>query len=137
MTRINSRNKGASAEREFAQLVRDMTGWILLRNLDQARNGGHDLIASEDCPLSAFAIEIKRHAVVKPHQVAEWWQQACQQARKAKKLPLLACRADRGKWRVTVPVRWLSGNQSHAGIAELSLNDFAATLVGITDNPES
>lgn len=132
---INSREKGAAAEREFAQLVRDLTGWVLLRNLDQSRSGGHDLMAAEDCPLNRFAIEIKRHAVVRPHQVSEWWEQATQQAIKAGKTPLLACRADRGKWRVIVPVHWLSGNPRHYGTAEFSLNDFGATLIAMTDRP--
>lgn len=132
---INSREKGAAAEREFAQLIRDLTGWVLLRNLDQSRGGGYDLLAAEDCPLNLFAIEIKRHAVVRPHQVNEWWEQATQQAIKAGKMPLLACRADRGKWRVIVPVHWLSGNPHHYGTAELSLSDFAATIVAMTDRP--
>lgn len=67
---INSRAKGASAEREFAQLIHQHLGVDLRRNLEQSRSGGHDLVAvgtdSVSLALDAFAIEIKRYALVTP-----------------------------------------------------------------------
>jgi Holliday junction resolvase len=137
MTRINSRAKGAAAEREFAQLVRDKTGWVLVRNLDQARSGGYDLIAAEDCPLHAFAIEVKRHRTVTPYLLAEWWVQAHRQAIRTGKIPLLCYRGDRGKWAVRLPLRCLSGKGYHDGQAELSLDDFARMLIDDTDRTDS
>ena len=133
--RINSRQKGAAAERELAQLIRNLTGWVLVRNLDQSRAGGFDLVASPDCPLHVFAIEVKRHARVTPYLLAEWYAQAQRQARTASKIPLLAYRGDRGKWAVRLPLRVISGRDHHTGETELSLDDFAQWLIAETDRP--
>lgn len=110
---INSRTKGANGEREFAAALHAELGVTLARNLEQVRNGGHDLvIADEAHPLAGslgrFAIECKRYAGVKPALLARWWKQAAQQAQDAGKLPCLAFRADRQPWGVIVPLRALS-----------------------------
>lgn len=68
-TTINSRAKGASAEREFARLVQAETGVRLVRNLEQSRGGCYDLEAGGDqnpatLSLKRFAIEIKRYAAI-------------------------------------------------------------------------
>ena len=52
---INSRQKGAGAEREFAGLVHDWSGVSLIRNLKQTRSGGHDLIVH---PVACVALAI-------------------------------------------------------------------------------
>jgi len=105
---INSRAKGAGAEREFARLVHDHLGVTLERNLEQSRNGGHDLIAPGDCPVSAvldaFAIEVKRYNTLTPALLVRFWDQATRQAEAVGKTPVLAFRADRQDWRVTIPL---------------------------------
>ncbi|WAR43886.1 putative PDDEXK endonuclease [Methylomonas rapida] len=108
--RINSRQKGASAEREFAGLIADWCGVRLIRNLEQTRSGGHDLIVHPDeigAVADAFrrlAIECKRYQTATDAQIAKWWTQALIQADDAGLIPVLAYRANRAAWRVVVPI---------------------------------
>lgn len=108
--KINSRQKGAGAEREFAGLIADWAGIRLIRNLEQTRSGGHDLIVHPDeaGPVAdAFrqlAIECKRYQTATDAQIQKWWAQAVIQAEGAGLIPLLAYRANRAAWRVVVPI---------------------------------
>lgn len=73
----------------------------LRRNLDQVREGGHDILG-----LDGWAIEVKRYAEVLPADVERWWGQAVEQAKKITwkhVQPALAYRADRRPWRIVVP----------------------------------
>ncbi len=103
-----SRRKGAGAEREFAGLVHDWLGVRLVRNLDQTRSGGHDLMVDDDGPaaraLDRFAFEVKRHARVTRANLDAWWRQAEDQARRCGKIPALAFRADRQPWQILIPL---------------------------------
>jgi hypothetical protein len=69
---INGRNKGASSEREFCKLVYEWSGVRLIRNLEQSRSGGHDLIVHGDevgqvaDSFRTLAIECKRYRKVTP-----------------------------------------------------------------------
>ncbi|MDD5036675.1 MAG: hypothetical protein PHE55_18200 [Methylococcaceae bacterium] len=105
---INSRDKGATGEREFARLLHEHLGVKLVRNLEQSRSGGYDLEAEGKDPtaeaLGRFAIECKRYAATTPGSIAKWWGQAVQQAHDAERIPALAYRADRQEWRVTLPL---------------------------------
>lgn len=110
MQKINSRAKGAAGEREFAKALNEELGVLLVRNLEQSRDGGHDLlVADHGHPLASrlnrFAFEVKRYATVSPALLRQWWGQAVQQAERADKLPALAYRADREPWRVVIPLR--------------------------------
>lgn len=111
---INSRAKGVGAEREFARLIHQHLGAELVRNLEQSRNGGHDLIAPGIDPVSialdAFAIEVKRYREITPAMLAGFWRQAEQQAHRAEKTPALAYRADRQEWGVIVPLWAINGD---------------------------
>lgn len=110
---INSRAKGAGAEREFCRLIHAHLGVVLVRNLEQSRNGGHDLIAPGEDPISAalngFAIECKRYRRVTPGLLAQFWKQAEEQAGKVGKIPVLAYRADRQDWNVVIPLHAVNG----------------------------
>ncbi|MGZ5052331.1 MAG: putative PDDEXK endonuclease [Methylobacter sp.] len=125
----NSRQKGAGAEREFAALVRDWTGTRLIRNLEQSRSGGHDLIVHPDESGSiadAFrklAIECKRYQTATDALLAKWWGQATEQADSAGLMPILAYRADRSSWRVMVPMALISDRLCQANRIE-----YTATL---------
>lgn len=136
---INSRAKGASAEREFARLVLAETGVRMVRNLEQSRGGGYDLEAGDDqhpvtLSLRRYAIEIKRYAEVTPGLLAQFWQQAERQAREADRIPLLAYRANRREWRVLVPLSAINAEAFGllwGGIewtAELSIAAFCALV---------
>lgn len=101
MAKINSRAKGKSGERELigelkALLPPEMTS-ELTRNLDQTRDGGHDILG-----LDGWALEVKRYAQVLPADLARFWQQTTTQARNNGSLPALCFREDRRAWRALV-----------------------------------
>ncbi len=95
---INSRNKGASAERELIKEIYYSTGIELTRNFEQVSSGGHDLIG-----LDGWAIECKRYSVASEYSKRMWWQQAVYQARRVRKKPVVCYREDRRHWRCIVP----------------------------------
>jgi len=115
MGAINSKQKGASSEREFAGLIHDHLGVKLVRVLDQSRAGGFDLAVSPDQAgpvvetVRGLAIECKRYGNITPHLMTRFWSQAVRQAENAGLIPALAWRADRQPWRVTIPMSWLAG----------------------------
>lgn len=98
---INSRNKGASAERELIKLLKDDLGegYDLKRNLEQTREGGYDITG-----LPKWALEVKRYADASPAIIRGWWEQAADQARAVRKIPVLAYRLDRRDWRIVIPM---------------------------------
>ncbi len=96
-----SRNKGASGEREVVKLFDGHLGVKLERNLQQAINGGFDLIADSDMVTAGLAIEVKRYASVTQGMIETWWQQAISQATGGR-IPVLFFRADRQDWRVMI-----------------------------------
>lgn len=110
MTGAGSRRKGAGGEREFAAALDDLLGIRLTRNLEQSRQGGHDLIppASAAGPvaeaLAWLAVEVKRYATCPPGSLATWWAQATRQAEAVGLWPVLAYRGDRQAWRVRLPL---------------------------------
>jgi hypothetical protein len=115
---INSRAKGASAELEFSNIIYQWAGIRLIRNLEQSRSGGHDLIvhADEFGPVAdsfrTLAIEIKRHSKVTPGLIKAWWAQAQQQAEHNELTPILAYRADRQDWQVIAPLHLINATMS-------------------------
>ena len=100
MGRINSRVKGRSGEQELINnlklLLPDYASQ-LERNLEQTRNGGHDILG-----LPGWAIEVKRYSRVTQADLTRFWDQACDQARKDGSRPALVYREDRQDWRVVV-----------------------------------
>jgi len=99
MGRINSRAKGKAGELEVLKILRDELGEVigssLARNLDQTRDGGHDIVG-----LQGWAIEVKRS---KTSSIPMWWEQTCRQAGSSK-IPALWYRLDRREWRVIIPM---------------------------------
>jgi Holliday junction resolvase len=91
---INSRNKGASGERELIKAINDLTGIELKRNYSQTAFGGHDLMGLDD-----WAIECKRYAMADNSSKKMWWRQAVEQARRVDKAPIVIYRADRQPWK--------------------------------------
>jgi hypothetical protein len=112
-TGINGRQKGAGGERELATLIHEHLGVRLMRRLDQARGGGHDL---EPAPgqtgpvaatLAGLAIEVKRYSTITPAMMQGFWLQATMQAEAAGLVPCLAYRGNRHPWQLVVPLSWL------------------------------
>ncbi|WP_062266917.1 putative PDDEXK endonuclease [Endozoicomonas arenosclerae] len=103
---INSRQKGAAAEREFCKELLSLADIKLVRNLEQTRSGGFDLIPENQAQAQSWpwAIEVKRYASVTDSKIHGWLKQAVEQAELADKTPVLAYRADRQEWKVMLPV---------------------------------
>ncbi|MEI6069773.1 MAG: hypothetical protein WCP96_20745 [Methylococcaceae bacterium] len=129
---INSRTKGATAEREFSNAIYEWAGVRLVRNLQQSRSGGYDLIVHDDeagqvaDAYRGLAIEIKRHAAVTPALIKKWWQQAVAQASPKNLTPILAYRADRQDWQVITPLYLINAAMSR----NLGLESTAVLSVG-------
>lgn len=85
-----ARNKGSQGERELAALFSDQLGFVVKRNLGQARDGGDDLTVQH------FKIEVKRRERL---QIDKWSEQveACVQPGE---VPVLAYRRNGQPWRV-------------------------------------
>lgn len=134
---INSRNKGAAGEREFAGLIHDHLGIRLVRNLEQTRSGGHDLIVHPDETgpvvdvLAAFAIEVKRYGKATDGLLNRWWLQAEGQAQAVGRTPVLAYRGNREAWRVVLPLSWAVPNVRDGGYLytiAMSMDGFASLI---------
>jgi len=85
-----ARNKGSQGERELAALLSDQLGFVVKRNLGQARDGGDDLTVQH------FKIEVKRRERL---EIDKWSEQveACVQPGE---VPVLAYRRNGQPWRV-------------------------------------
>jgi hypothetical protein len=90
------RNKGATAEREVARLVADLTGFDVRRRIRQ-HEGDSDLLG-----VPSWSIEVKRYSAAVPSDIRAWYLQAEGQA--GDLIPALFYRLDRRDWRVTWPV---------------------------------
>lgn len=131
MGKINSRAKGAAGEREFCKELGEHLGDALVeplkRNLEQTRNGGHDILG-----LEGFALEIKRYKRVKESDVKEFWAQAVEQAKRVGAQPVLAYREDFQSWRVRIPWGFMMDDQDWDEdvdfTLELSLKAFASII---------
>lgn len=93
--------KGANGERELAALLMEWgegagMSLALRRNLEQVRNGGHDLTGLE---AQGLAVECKR---VEALAIRSWWDQAVRQADAVGAVPVLAWRQNRKPWRFRV-----------------------------------
>ena len=128
MGKINSRAKGAAGEREFCKALSEHLGDALVeplkRNLEQTRNGGHDILG-----LEGWALEIKRYKVVKESDVTKFWEQAVEQAKRVGAAPVLAYREDFRSWRVRIPwgfaMQDMDWDEGVDFTLELSLKAFA------------
>lgn len=109
MSKINSRAKGQTGEREVADMLNGAvfraTGTYgdFKRNLQQTQDGGFDLF-SEAFPF--FAIEVKRVENITPAVLDKFWEQAKRQATAFNPLttgkallPILLYRKNRADWR--------------------------------------
>lgn len=90
------KSKGSGGEYEIICLLTDWAAEIgvtleLERNLEQVRRGGADVNGVPN-----MEVEVKR---VETLAVASWWAQVCRAADQSGKVPLLAYRQNRKKWR--------------------------------------
>lgn len=102
MAKINSRAKGKAGERELIgelkKLLPEELTSEMCRNLDQTRDGGHDILG-----LDGWALEVKRYSEVTPADLERFWNQAVEQARNDNSgAPALCYRQDRRPWRTVI-----------------------------------
>jgi Holliday junction resolvase len=87
-----SRNKGAAAERELAQILSDELGFVVKRKLGQARDSGDDI------QVGKFRIEAKRRETL---ALPAWCRQIeahCQPS----EVPVVAYRQNGQPWRIVM-----------------------------------
>lgn len=132
MAKINSRAKGKSGERELIgelkKLLPEELTSELSRNLDQTRDGGHDIVG-----LDGWALEVKRYAEVLPADLDRFWKQAVEQAaRNDGSRPALCFREDRRAWRTVIRVSDVGSppaGDSYGDTVEMSLELFAKLVM--------
>jgi Holliday junction resolvase len=125
---INSRTKGAAAEREVSRLLFDELGIRTARNLEQSRSGGYDLLPDKGSLLEPYAIEIKRYAKVSNAMLKVFWNQAVEQAERANKSPVLLYREDRAAWLGIVSLSLINNSLSQSNHFD---NTAIVTLPGL------
>lgn len=86
------RQKGAAGEREIAGILSDELGFVVTRNLGQARDGGDDLT------IQKFRIEVKRQERL---QVMAWCEQVEKTCR-AGDVPVVAFRQNGKPWKIVL-----------------------------------
>ena len=105
---INSRNKGATFERDIARELELLTGVSFKRNLEQSRAVDHcDLIP--DDPAFPFSLELKRYAAGTGCKAA-WKEQSARAACNAGKTPAVIFKFDRQDVRVAIPLCSVMGS---------------------------
>jgi hypothetical protein len=122
---VNGRNKGAAAEREALELLgiwlapayvgRGLEVPKLLRNLEQVRSGGQDIVG-----IDWLSVEVKRHETI---TLRPWWEQTLRQTGEGQ-VPFLLWRGNRMPWQARTRVQAL-----HAGKG-------VSTLTVDLDGPE-
>lgn len=122
MTTRAPHQKAKNAELELAKLLDERLGFRVRRNLEQCRQGGHDLL------IPGWALEVKRHAELRRNV---WWQQAVAQAEAAGQRPALAYRANHQPWKFMVALCDLAPAYAAQSIwltAELDLEGFCLVI---------
>ena len=84
------RNKGAAGERELAALLSEHLGFVVKRNLGQARDGADDLTVAQ------FRIEVKRQETLRIDQ----WSEQVEACALPGEVPVLMYRRNGHPWRV-------------------------------------
>lgn len=115
MGRINGINKGKQGEREAAEwLYKEFNLSIKPeRNLEQTRDGGHDLNGFQ--PL---CVEVKRCETLAKR---DWWLQVTSAVTKEYSVPIVMYRQNRKKWKFLISARSIG---LPTGFIELEVREF-------------
>lgn len=93
---LNSRVKGQNGERELCTLLGSIINRDdLVRNLEQVREGGGDILG-----IPGLCIECKRQETI---TMDTWWRQVCVAADRVGCIPVLAWRQNRKPWQFALP----------------------------------
>jgi hypothetical protein len=85
-----ARNKGAAGEREVAKILTDNLGFVVKRNLGQARDG------ADDITIEKFRIEVKRKEAL----AIDKWSAQVEACAKPGEVPMVIYRRSGQPWRV-------------------------------------
>jgi hypothetical protein len=92
------RQRGAETEREVCDEIAKQTGWVVKRELGQARDGGADI------RLAQFVIEVKRRKSIAVYEWIDQVKAACA----GYDVPVVICRGDKREFLVIQPLdEWL------------------------------
>lgn len=80
----SQRNKGSGYEREVANLLSELLGQVVRRNIGQSRDGGDDITVGK------FRIECKRRASIAVYPWMEQAEAACHEGQ----IPVVVMRGD-------------------------------------------
>lgn len=108
---VNGRNKGATFEREIANMLFFELGITFKRDLRQYQEADHGDLIPDD-PAFPFELELKRYADGPINGPSKWWQQVTTAANKTGKRPALIYRYDRQSIRVVVELQGIRCNIS-------------------------
>lgn len=90
----SQRRKGQRGELELFRLLSEELGFVVTRNVDQARKGGADCVT-----LPGYAVEVKRCERL---AFPAWWQQAVKQGEAMRAEPIVFFRQSRQPWQAMV-----------------------------------
>lgn len=90
----DSRNKGATFERQIATALLDELGIKFARDLRQYQQSEYGDLITDD-PAWPYLLELKRYKGGPIGGAEAWWKQACAAATKANKQPVLIYKYDR------------------------------------------
>lgn len=123
MSGRTSREKGRRAEIELHKLLSEELGFVVTRNVDQARKGGAD-----GMEIPGFALECKRCETL---SYPKWWRQAVKQGEETQREPIVFYRRSREHWRALI--RTLDGSFREATweAAVMHVREKLARLNGI------
>lgn len=134
----HSRDKGAAGEREICRIITQHTGVPMIRNKDQDRAGGCDIIVDPSVPdvriygsmygLNHMSIEIKRSAALTDSIIEMWWTQTKHQAKGSGNYPVLFYRKDRQSWKVRTELLQIIPGWPKGQSFTVSINTWLALL---------
>lgn len=111
------RDKGNRGERELMALISEELGGTYRRSMESERSGGADCLE-----VPGWAIEVKRTETF----LSAFWEQACEQAEKARRRPALFWRKNRHGWVAHVDLHDLnpSAYPNRGEYCRMSLNSW-------------
>lgn len=107
----NSRNKGATFERDVAKMLFLELGITFKRDLEQTRTAGHGDLVPDD-PAFPFELELKRYADGPINGPDAWWQQVTTAAARTNKRPAMIYKYDRQPIRCVIELQGMRCNIS-------------------------
>ena len=121
----NIRAKGQNGERELASWLNSILNRDdLVRNLEQTRSGGGDILGIE-----GLTVEVKRQETILENT---WWKQVCLAADARGDIPVLAYRKNREQWTFVLPAYLLKvGMPGKIKMGETELAHWVRTWSGL------